>query len=280
MKYFNLTKGFAQKSFMLSVLIFAMGISVMAQSNGTEATAASLYNEGLAELKEKNYESGLDLMEKALVKAKIEGQEQVIELAKKNGSVAAYNVANEKRKNGELVEAVALFEKGIELNPENASNYLGKAMTLEEIEINTETVIAYMVAGDMYTKADQSDRAEKMVIKSRNIIINAFIDKNYDFTIEAGKAYLALDNNADIHYYIGKSISEKGMNDEALQHIDQAISLSKGDKEADFDKFYYAKAQILESSNKIDEAIAAYKMVKGEKYKDQVEYKIKNLGTN
>lgn len=280
MKYFNLTKGFAQKSFMLSVLIFSMGLSVLAQSNETQATATSLYNEGLAELKEKNYESGLDLMEKALVKAEKEGQEKVIELAKKNGSVAAYNVGNEKRKNGELVEAVALFEKGIELNPENASNYLGKAMTLEEIEINTETVIAYMVAGDMYTKADQIDRAEKMVIKSRNIIINAFIDKNYDFTIEAGKAYLALDNNADIHYYIGKSFSEKGMNDEALAHINQAITLSKGNEEADFDKFYYAKAQILESANKIDEAIAAYKMVKGEKYKDQVEYKIKNLDTN
>ncbi|HMQ07379.1 MAG TPA: hypothetical protein PKC30_08770 [Saprospiraceae bacterium] len=280
MEYFIKAYGHTGRWYGLLLFIVSFSLSVQGQSNNTSASATSLYNEGLGALKEKNYEAGLDLMIKALAKAEEENQEKVLDLARKNGSVAAYNVGNDKRKNGELDAAIDFFAIGIELNPENASNYLGKAMTMEEKGVNVESLLAYMEAASAYISAEQEDRAEKMNIKAKNFIVKAFIDKNYDFVIEGGKAYLDVMPNADIHYYIGKSLAEKNMNDAALKHLSESITLSEGDAEADFDKFYYAKAQVLESLNKIEEAISTYKKIKGDKYKDQVEYKIQNLGSN
>ena len=66
------------------VIAFGMVFAMNAQ----EKTAAGLYNEGLALLKEKNYADGLVILEEALVKAEADENEKVIKLSKKNVSVA------------------------------------------------------------------------------------------------------------------------------------------------------------------------------------------------
>jgi len=73
--------------------ILALGLftnSLVAQT----ATAASLYNKGLASLKAKDYETGYPQIMEALKAAEAEGNEKVATLAKKNGAKAAYNLGS------------------------------------------------------------------------------------------------------------------------------------------------------------------------------------------
>ena len=81
--------------------------------------------------------------------------------------------------------------------------------------------------------------------------------------------------NAEVCYYLCRAITESTVTEEAITYADKAISLSGASVD---DKYYVAKAKAYEKLSKNDDAIAAYKLVTGEKYKPQAEYKIKELG--
>lgn len=247
--------------------------------NSQDRTAASAYNEGLAELKAKNYEAGLVLMEEALSLSEEGKDDKVIRLAKKNGSVAAYNVAKAKKEAGSMDEALAMYDKGIEFNPEYTSNYAGKASVLEEKGDINAAIEAYIKTGDVYS--DKPARAEKMYNRAQNMVGKLYTSKAYDEGIAAGNVYLALKaDNAEVNYYIARCLIEKGNNDEALKYADQAITLATADDGGEAkDKYYIAKGLSLENLGKNADAVSAYKMVSGEKYKKQAEYKIQKLGS-
>lgn len=246
-----------------------------------DKTAASVYNDGLAMLKEKNYEAGLPLMEEALSLAEAEENEQVIELAKKNGSVAAYNVGNTQRKAEAFEEALAFFEKGIEMNPEYASNFFGKAQVLEAQGNDLESLVAHLVAAEKYIASGNEERGNKIISKAQNDVGRAYVGKDYDLAISLGTAFLEKQISAEVHYYLAQSFAEKGENEKALEHAEKSVEISMNDEEGETkDKYHYAKGIALENLGKNTEAIEAFKMIDGEKYKKQAEYKIQKLGSN
>ena len=263
-----------RKSIAVLSLLFFFVLTITAQ----DRTPAAAYNEGLAELKAKNYEAGLVSMEEALSLA-VEGEDdKVIRLAKKNGSVAAYNVAKAKKEAGSLEEAIAMYQKGIDFNPENPSNYAGKASVIEATGDMVAAVEAYILTGDAYAES-KPDRAEKMYSRAQNIVGKLYLEEAYDEGIAAGNNYLAIKpENAEVNYYISRCLIEKGQNEDALKHADQAITQAVAG-ESDIDKYYIAKGLSLENLGRNAEAIVAYKKVTGEKYKKQAEYKIQKLGS-
>lgn len=241
---------------------------------GQEKTAAGLYNEGLALLKQKDYKGGLALMEEALAIAG-EEDEKVLELAKKNGSVAAYNAGNAERKNKAFDAALTLYNKGIELNPENSSNYEGVARAHEGKGEKIEAVKAYLEAAVKGEAEGKPDRAKKRAKKAETMVGKMFVGKMYDDAIAAGEAFISVrDSNPEVHYYLSRSYAETGDAEKAVAHAEKAISLAGEKKE---DKYYYAHATQLEELGKKAEAIASYKMITGAKYKKQAEYKISEL---
>lgn len=246
-----------------------MSLSVFAQ----DKTAASLYNDGLAKLKEKNYEIGLQLMEEALVKAQADENEKVIKLAKKNGAVAAYNVGGVKRKAGALDEAMTLYARGVELNPEYASNYRGQGMVLEAQGKKADAITAYIQAGDIYTKGDKASKAADVYKKCQNMVGKTFIDKKYEEAISLGTTFLASKSNPEVHYYMAKSQIETGLHEEALSHATKAVETATAPE----DKYFVAQATAYEKLGKNAEAVAAYKKVTGEKYKKIADHKISTL---
>lgn len=250
-----------------------MGFNTFAQD---DKTAASLYNEGLALLKTKDYDGGLPVLEAALAKATADGDEKIISLAKKNGAIAASNLGNAKKKDGALDEAMALYNKGIEWRPEYASNYRGLAAVTEAKGDIVTAVKQYLKAGDITAAAGKEKKAQKLYKKARNMVGKLYQTKDYPKAIEAGKAFLEVRDNAEVAYYICRANTESVATEEAITYADKAISLS-GEKVDD--KYYVAKAKAYEKMGKNAEAIEAYKLVTGEKYKAQAEGKIKILGS-
>lgn len=257
--------------------ILALGLftnSLVAQT----ATAASLYNKGLASLKAKDYETGYPQIMEALKAAEAEGNEKVATLAKKNGAKAAYNLGSTKRKAKAYDEALALFDKGIELSPTYSSNYMGKAQALDGKGEKTAAVTAYIGAADLAEKSGKADRAVQLVKKAGSIVGKMYSGKNYAGAIEAGKAHLALKETDKVHYYIAQSYAKQSDNATAATHIVKAVEMAEASGTAVPDKYYWAQGNILEATGKKTDALAAYKKITGEKYKANADFKVKELG--
>ncbi len=243
---------------------------------GQEETAAGVYNDGLALLKAKNYEEGLAKMLTAIELAESSENEKVLELAKKNGSIAASNLGNTSYKKKDFETAMTYYTQGMELNPENSSNVIGMARAMNKLGQNIESVKAYIAAGDLYQADGKADRAQKSYKQAQNIVGQLYVDKSYDDALAAGEAYLGIRDGAEVRYYVSRSLIEKNENQLALDHINKAIELSTA-KGKVADKYYMAQGMSLENLGRNDEAVSAYSMIKGDKYKKQAEYRISQL---
>lgn len=246
-----------------------------AHSQDQDVTAASSYNEGLALLKAKQYSEGLELMEEALELASADEDEKIISLAKTNGSIAAYNLANEKRKAKSMDEALTYYNKAIELNPDYSSSYEGLGRVMESKGDKQQAIAHYLKSAQLAVTEGKIDRADSRYAKIRTMIGKMYVSKDYDGAIAGGKTFVAVnDSDADVHYYLSQALAEKGELDDAIAHISKAIALSGTETP---DKFYYAQGTQLEQGGKHAEAIAAYSKITDAKFKAQADYRIAEL---
>jgi len=257
----------------ISFLIFSFVLSSTAQ----EKSVASIYNEGLALLKTKDYEGGLALMEEALAKAGPD-DEKVVGLAKKNSAIAAYNVGNAKRKANDFAGANEMYNKGIANNPSNTSNYEGLARVLDAQGSQLGAAKAYIDAADRALKGAEKSKEKKAASRlkrAKTLIGKLFVAKSYADAISGGEAFLVVNNNeAEVHYYISRSQAESGNPEKAVMHAEQAIANAAAPE----DKYFYAHASQLEKVGKNAEAVESYKKITGEKYKKQADYRISQIG--
>lgn len=258
------------------VLVLSM---IVTQVNAQDSpSATSLYNDGLALIKEKNYKEGYPLLKQAieLADTSTENGQKVIKLAKRNAAIAAYYVGNGQRKSKAYDEAITTYSSGVDYSPNFYANYIGLAQALEGKGEVEASIGAYLDASTTCEKAKKAEKATKMLSKAENIVAVAWGEKNWANTAAYATAYLAAKaDNAEVEYYLAYAMKEQGKTDEAVAHIDKAIALS-GDTVDD--KYYMVKAESLEKAGKKAEAIAAYEMVKGAKYGERAAYKVKELG--
>ncbi len=245
-----------------------------------EESAASLYNDGLSKLKAKEYQAAVDLLEKSIEIADPEEDKKVLNLAKKNSAFAYYYIGNSLRKQKKYDEAIEAYEKGIEHAKIIYNNFVGRAQALEGKGEDVEAVKAYIAAAGMAKKAKKEERAKKYLAKADNFSAVSYGKKDYDKAIAAAQAFLEDNESADSHYYLAMSLKEKNESSKALEHIGKAIELAGAIEELeadDRDKFFFGKAEIHESLGQKSQAVSAYKMIKGSKYKELAQYKVDEL---
>ncbi len=259
----------AGTTLMLAALIT---FSISAQ-DAAAPTAAGIYNKGLAALKTKDYATGFPMMEQALQLATEANNEQVMGLAKKNGAMAAYNLGMSKLKAKAFDEANGLFNKGIGMSDTYSSNYIGLARVLKDQGKYSEAIDAFFLGSGKAKAEGKAKKAADAEKRAKGIITSLYSGKKYADVVTIGEKFLAKASNADVSYYVGKSMVQGGNDAGAVAHFDKALAGSI----ADTDKVNYAKAQSLEKLGKNADAVAAYKLVTGEKYKAQVDHKVSTL---
>lgn len=238
-----------------------------------EVSAAGLYNEGLAKLKEKEYGEALPLLKQAVETADPEADAQVIQLAKRNGAIAAYYVGNDLRKEGSFDNALETYDMGIAWSPAFYANYIGRAQSLEDKGMDEEAIKAYLQAADVSEKGKKGDKAEQMFSKAENMVALAYGAKNWDQTVTLGKAFLEAAETPDVHYYLALALKEKGQAAQAVEHARKAVDSATEDK----DKYLMALAESFEGAKETDKAIETYKMISDGKYSDRAKYKVSEL---
>jgi len=259
----------------LSTLLLCFGFSMTVQAQD-EASAATLYNQGLEKAKAKEYVAALELLEQALAKADPENETdaKVIRAAKGNGTRAAYGAGNFHRKAKAYDEAIKAYEKGIEYNPKYYANYVGKAQTLNA-QKDPMAVKFYMQASQKAMEAKKEEKANDLSSKAENIVAVSWGKKEWDKTIAYANAFLEEKETADVHYYLAGALKAKGESTTALEHVAKSIELA-GD--ADASKYHMLKAETHEKLGQKSDAVAAYKLVKAAKYAERAKYKITELG--
>ncbi|MCB0646484.1 MAG: tetratricopeptide repeat protein [Saprospiraceae bacterium] len=277
----EILRPFKQLSILLMILVSFASTQAFAQDAApADATATSLYNEGLAALKEKDNENGYLKMVAAWEKAKEEKNDKVLSLAEKNGAIAAYKRGLDllKDKNNDGALEVAL--KGLEINPKYSSLYMVKGKALEEKEDVAGAIDAMM----MYASLAKEEADEKKVgdafARSKNMLVRTYNDKKYEEVTKVGEVILENDKNADAAYLVGKAYDELGNKEKAIEKLNASIDISTAAGEAIDDKVYYALGLVYESAGIKDKAIEVLKKITDEKYKASAEYKVQQLGSN
>jgi len=256
------------------LFLLSFSISTFAQ----DATATSLYNEGLASLKAKDFENGYAQIEAALKAAETEGNEKVASLAKKNGAKAAYNLGVAKLNAKAIDEANTLFSRGLELNPNYSSNVMGLAQILDAKGEKANSVKKYFEAVEMAKKNGKAETAAKIQKRAGGVISKLYKAKDYAKLVEAGKTYLTFDENYRINYYVAKAFEKQKDNASAVPFINKAIELATASGKPAKDSYYWAQGNILEAVGNKADAKAAYQKITGEKYKANADYRIKEIG--
>lgn len=257
--------------FLCSILALAT-FSVIAQAT---PTAASLYNEGLEKAKAKEYIPAFELMQKAVTAAEAEGNEEVLGLAKKNGTRAAYGAGIAYKKQKDMANALKAFETGIEYNPSYYTNYSGKAGVFLAEGKKAEAIASYLEASDVATKVSKADKAEQYQKKAANIVAVAEGKKQWTEAKQYAEAYLTHSENANVNYCLASSMKELGDAAGAVAYLDKAIAGAADGKES---KYYFLKGQIHEKLGQKSNAIAAYRKVTDATYSAQAKYKVTELG--
>jgi tetratricopeptide (TPR) repeat protein len=261
----------------LFVFVFSLIGSLNILNAQESPSAASLYNDGMALMKEKNYKEGYPLLKEAIAKADstTETGQKVTRLAKKNGAIAAYYVGNDQRKSKAYEEAIETYSSGVSYNPGFYANYIGLAQALEGKGDVGEAIDAYLNAGEACEKANKADKAEKMNKKAENLVAISWGAKNWKEVETYATAFLDKKESTDVEYYLAYAMKESGQHEKALEHIEKVI-VASGD--AVDDKCLMVKAETFEKMGNKEEAIAVYKQIKGSKYGERAAYKVKTLG--
>lgn len=259
----------AMRIFSVLVLIMVFGYT-----QAQDATPASMYNDGVAALKAKEYDKALDLMTQALDSADPEADQQIIKLAKRNAAVAAYYAGNKARKAKEYEAALEKYGKGIEVSPSFYANYIGKALALNSTGDINGALTAYVVGAGQAEKAGKADKAAEMMDNATVFVSKAYSAKNWDNTIELGSLYLESGSSADVHFYMARAYKEKGDLKMALEHANKAVELGEGGKDG---RNYFAQAEVYEGLGDIASALSAYKKVPNGTYGEMAKYKLENL---
>ncbi|GAA5222253.1 tetratricopeptide repeat protein [Membranihabitans marinus] len=255
-----------------SIFMFFISFSVV---QAQDATPASMYNDGVAALKAKDYDKALDLLTSALEAADPEEDKQIVSLAKKNSAVAAYYAGNAARKAKDYDSALEKYETGISVSPSFYANYIGKALSLNSKGDVMGALQAYIVGSGEAEKVGKADKAEEMMDKATIFVSKAYTAKKWDETLELGKTYLESTPSADVHFYMARAYKEKGNLKEALANANKAIELGEGGKDG---RNYFAQAEVYEGLGDTSAALEAYKKVPSGTYGEMAKYKVDNLG--
>lgn len=263
------------------ILLLVFSFTLSAQE---DPSAAAIYNDALAKMKEKDYAAAFPLFEEAVAKADSTSDtgKKVISLASKNGTSCAYRLGTAERKAKNYDAALEYFDKGIVMNDSYFGNYLGRAQALDGQGTDIPAAIqAYVVAGDQaMATSNNKDKAPALYRKAQNFSAVSYI-KEDDFESAVTYADLYMEarpegNDAYIAaYYKAAALNKLEKNEDALPAIQAAVAALPEDE--DGDKYHLLHGLVQQALGNTEEAISAYELVAGDKYKAAAQSRIDAL---
>jgi tetratricopeptide (TPR) repeat protein len=232
-----------------------------------DKNAIAIYNDGLAALREKNFKSGFTMLDSAYTLASAEKNEEVKGLAKKNIIFAAYNYGGELLKAKNPKAALAIYQKGLTIDETSSLMHQGIGKAKEDMGDAEGAVKSYVSSLEAAKKENDAKKIADAQTRVKNLLIKQLQSKAYAKVIKIGTEYLAIDNNSNITYLVGKAYADKGDNTNGIKYLLQTVELSNAAGEKIEDKVYYGLGVAYDTVKDSKNAIKYMSMVTDPKYK-------------
>lgn len=213
------------------------------------------YNTAIEAAKAKDYETAYAEFTTAASLASEAGDNDIAQRARKVAAQIDYNTGKQLVANEDFAAGLERFEQGIELFPQYAKNYTGKALALKKLERNEEAIQAYQDLIDYGNENSDSQaiREGESGIRDHYIYLasSALGRSSEPSASDAREAigYLEdlqeyLDADADVYFYMAAANNALGNYDEAVQYADQALEMHSGSR-SDAAKIHFVKGEAL-----------------------------------
>lgn len=232
-------------------------------------------------LKEEKHDMALKHYQKTLELSEKYGQEDYGNKAKRNIPKVYYakgrNHASEKK----YEEAIELFNKAIEGDPDYAWAYIRKAQAYRGLQQPDKMEEAVQKAVQIGEKNDQSsavNTANKLAYRYfYNNGAKALKAKNYKDAIPQLEKANEYNGSSTLHHYLAISYGQVGDFEKGVEYEKMVVEAKKGESsEEELAKYYYTMGTYYEQLGQKDNACDAYKNAVYGDYKENAEYKIKH----
>lgn len=280
----NIMHMLKRSSFVILLALLVGGISaspVFAQ------TYKEAYNAGIEAAKARNYDEAYSHFTEAAQGARQEGDSDIAERASKVAAQIDYNLGKQLVQNERFDDALERFETGIELYPQYANNYLGKALALKKLERDEDAIAAYQ---ELITYGEENGDSEAIQkgqagIREHYVFLasSALGRRAEPSASDAREALGYLENlqeyveaDADTYFYMAAANNTLGNYDQAIELADRALEMHRGSR-TDAAKIYFVKGEALMYGGNTAAAKEAFENATYGSYKSLAEHYLETL---
>lgn len=232
--------------------------------------AMDQYSEGKYEEALKNFEKAYDfalLIEDTSTEQKAQSRIPLVYLG----------LGNEKLKAGQFNDAIANYEKALELDKRNEkaflyiSNAYSKLGNMEKVLEYVDKAIEFDQTGPKKTAKSAQKLATALLLRHGQ---EAYKAKNWDEAISSfNKSLIYSPENKDVAYLIMDSYFKSGKEAEAIQASENALAWETGGEMAKA-RTYFLLGQIYQKMGDVENACDAFKKASFGEFKANADYQI------
>lgn len=245
------------------------------------------YNAAIEAAQNQDYAAAHGEFARAAELAEEEGDNEIAQRAARNAAIIDYNLGKQLVENENYEEAVERFNSGIEIFPQYANNYLGKARAMKGLEQSEDVIAAYQ---ELITFGEENDNAEatrqgQTGLRDYYVFLasSALGRRAEPSAADAREALEYLDEleqhlepDADTYFYRAVAHNALGNYDEAVALTDQALEMHRGSR-TDAAKIHFIRGEALMYSGETAAAKESFQNAAYGSYKSLAEHYIETL---
>lgn len=258
------------------VLVAAVSVQPVSAQSADKA-AAEKYNEGLALLKEKNYEAALITFLETKQIADAAGDKGTAGKAENYAYRLCYNVGVGEIKKGDLDKALEFFEEGISMEPSYYKNYKGRATVYKAQGQEEAAMAAYIKTAEVAAESGELEERSKALSQAEGFVAKAVQAEDFRKVVKTGTAYLQFSETANVHYYLAHAYNQLGDYQDALKHAEHALELDQGSR-ASKAKIHFEQGEAYKNIGQFQEAMQAYSNAAYGDFKQRAEHELEVIG--
>ncbi len=239
------------------------------------------YSRALAIYRERDIPGAVDAFEQAIEKSE---QFDDPETKRRSESVlhqlyAMLGDAQFRETNNE--EALELFDKALEINPQHARSYLGKSLVYRRLEDteNFKRSIDRTIETALATENEQIFQTAESTARDYFLLrgIRAKGESEYERALELLKTSLEYDQSfSETHFIIASIYNEQSLFQNAVNSARRAISLTDGSQN-ETAKIYFELGKAYEGLGNSEQACDAYKNAAHGQYEASAKYQMEHI---
>ncbi len=239
------------------------------------------YEIGRKLVSEQNYDSAIVKLKETVDIAKAFGTDADVKRVTDALGQVYYIQGAVLYKQGKFNEALDMFNKSLEINPNNSKALYMTALSYKSLDDDANLIDAVKKASEA-AKADNDNRlAESSLKLGRDYFLikanKAKDEKKYDEAIKYLKTSIEFDSeNSTTYFLLAQTYGAQKMWDEVISSGNKALEYEK-DTPTDKAKIYYEMGNAYMEKGENDKACDAFKKASYGAYKESAEYQVQHV---